>query len=327
MDLVVRMEEVARRKPARIVVCEGWDERCLRATADISKAELAHLILLGSPEEIKKKASQLQIDISKAEIIDYENAEVREELIEKLVEVRAHKGMTREKAAELIDVNYFACLYALCGYADGVAGSAICPTAELMRPALQLLRKKDGVVSEVMILEGAKDRILFTTDSSLNIKPTAEQLAQIALNAADVVQSLGLEPRVALLSFSTKGSGGDGPEIQLVRDALSIVKRRRPELIIDGEMQLDAAVNPEAARRKCPDAIIKGDANTLVMPNLEAANIFGHAILQFSDLKVLFTVLEGLVKPVAILGRSTPLETVRNMIVSCAMQANRETKA
>jgi len=324
MDLITRMEEIAKRKPARIVVCEGRDERCLRATADIMKEGLAHIILLGSPEEIKKKTSELQIDIGKAEIIDHVHAEVKGELIEKLVKVRAHKGMTKEKASELIeDVNYFACTYALCGYADGVAGSAICPTAELMRPALQLLRK-ESVVSEVLIARDVKNdgRILFTTDSSLNIKPTPEQLAQITLNAVDAVRSFEIEPRVAMLSFSTKGSGGDSPEVQVVRDALSKVKEERPNLIIDGEMQVDAAVNPKAAKSKCPDSILKGEANTLVLPNLEAANIFAHALMQFSDMDFLFTVLEGLVKSVGILGRSSPQEMVRNIIVSCAMQAN-----
>lgn len=326
MDLITKMEGIAKRKPARIVVCEGWDERCLKATADILKEGLAQIILLGSPEEINEKASKLQIDISKAEIIDHKNSDVTGELIDKLVEVRAHKGMTAEKASELIeDVNYFACMYALCGYADSVAGSALCSTAELMKPALQILRK-ESVVSEVMLVQDVKnnDRLLFTTDSSLNIKPTAEQLAQIAMNAAEAVRSFEIEPKVAMLSFSTKGSGGDGPEVQLVRDALRIVKEKSPELIIDGEMQVDAAVNPEVAKRKCPDSILKGDANTLIMPNLEAGNVFAHALMQFSDMDFLFTVLEGLLKPVGILGRSSPQEMVRNIIISCAMQANRK---
>ncbi|MBC8500290.1 MAG: phosphate acetyltransferase [Nanoarchaeota archaeon] len=324
IDLIKKMEEIAKKKPVKVLVCEGWDERFLRASAQILERKLAKIVLLGDPKVVNEEAKKFGVDVSGAEIVDYKNSELKKELAEKLVEVRKHKGMDLKTAKKLIEnENYFGCMYAYCGYADSVAGSAICPTAELMRPALQILRKKKRIVSEVVVVSDVKNnRTLFITDVSLNIDPNAEQLAQIALNAVKCVRSFGIVPKVALLSFSTKGSGGNHPAIQTVRDALEIVKKEDPKLLIDGEMQVDAAVSEFGAQRKCPDSPLKGKANILVFPNLTAANIFGHSILQFSDMTMDFTMLEGLMKPVGIVGRSTPLDTVRNVMVSGAMEAN-----
>ncbi|MBW2982502.1 phosphate acetyltransferase [Candidatus Woesearchaeota archaeon] len=323
-DLIPIMEKIAKKKPVKVVVCEGWDERVLKAVDDVLKKKLAEIILLGNPEEIKKKAEELKVDISKAEIHDFKNSELKDELIEKLVEARKHKGMTKEQASELIqDENYFGCMYCYAGYSDAAAGSAIGSTAELMRPALQILREKGRLVSEVCVFTDVKNnRTLFGTDFSLNIDPSAEDLAQMTLNAADCVRGFGIEPKIALLSYSTKGSGGDSPDILKIRQAADIVKKQDPKLIIDGELQVDAAVSRFGAKKKCPDSPLKGDANTLIFPNLTASNIFAHGIGQFSDMTMDLTILVGLAKPVGILGRSTPVESVRNIIISCAMQVN-----
>ncbi|NQU99090.1 hypothetical protein HQ533_06545 [Candidatus Woesearchaeota archaeon] len=319
------MEEIAKKKSAKVVICEGWDERCLKATAEILKRKLAKIVLLGEPKVINKEAKKFGADISEAEIVDYKNdKKLKKELAEKLVEVRKHKGMDLETAKKLIeDENYFGCMYAYCGYADGVAGSTICATAALMRPALQILRKKGKVVSEIAVMHDKKnDRKIFITDASMNIDPTAEQLAQMTHSAAKCVRRFGIEPKVALISFSTRGSGGNHPTIQTIRDALEIVKKDDPKLLIDGEMQIDAAVSEFGAQKKCPDSPLKGQANILVFPNLTTANVFAHSMLQFSDMTMDFTLIEGMEKPVAILGRSTPLKSVKNMIVSVAMEAN-----
>lgn len=322
MDLVRKMREIAKSKPVNIVVCEGWDERCLQATGAILKEGYCNITLLGNPQEINEKAQDIGVDISSATIVDFQQSELKEELAEKLVEIRKHKGLGLEEARELIeDENYFACVYVHAGYADGVAGSAICPTAALMRPALQILREKGKVVSEVAIMTD-KDRIFFTSDGSLNIDPTPEQLAQIGTNAASSAKRLGIEPKVAFLSFSTKGSGGDHEHIQTVRDAVDIFKENNPEILVDGEMQVDAAVSPDAAKRKCPNSPLKGEANVLVFPNLTAGNIFAHSMLQFSRLSFDFTLGEGMAKPVGVIGRSVPVDVAENVIVSCAMQAN-----
>ncbi|MBD3310490.1 hypothetical protein GF351_04680 [Candidatus Woesearchaeota archaeon] len=325
-DFVSVMEKKAKEKPVRIVVCEGWDERCLQASADVLEKGLAELILLGDVEEIRKKAEELEIDVSKAEMIDFRNSELRKELAEKLLEARKHKGMTAQQADKLIsDENYFGCMYCFAGYSDAVAGSAIGSTAALMKPALQILRKKGKLVSEVCVFTDVKNnRTIFGSDFSLNTAPSPEELAAIAMNAAEAVREYDIEPKAALLSYSTKGSGGDGPEIMAVRDAVELVKKQDPKLMVDGELQVDAAVNPWAAKRKCPDSPLKGEANLLIFPNLTASNIFAHGLGQFSEMTMDFTILKGMAKPVAILGRSTPMETVRNMIVGCAMQVNSE---
>jgi len=322
MKLIKIMENIAKKKIARVVICEGWDERCIQAAADLKQKKLAEPILLGNPKEIKKKSSKLGVNIDGVEIHDFKNSSLRKELVEKLVELRKNKGLTKKDAEKLIeDENYFGCMFTHVGYADAVVGSAICSTAALMRPVLQILRKKEGLVSEVGIFEDVKNkRTMFVSDPSLNISPTSEQLAQIALNAAECVREFGIEPKVAMLSFSTKGSGGNGPEVQLIRDALKLVKKEDSKLLIDGEMQVDAAVNPEAAKRKCPDSPLKGEANTLIFPNLTASNISLHALMQFSDSELGFTIIKGLEKPAGILGRTTPLDSVRNVTLSCAMQ-------
>lgn len=324
VDIIGIMEEIAKKKPVKVVICEGWDERCLRATEDIIKNKLANIVLLGNPKEIEEKSKEFNVDISEVEVIDFKNSDLKNELAEKLVDVRKHKGMTLDEAKKLIeDENYFACMYVYCGYADAVAGSAIGSTAALMRPALQTLREKGKLVSEVSIMNDVKnDRVLFASDFSMNIDPDADGLAQIALNAVSCVKDFKIEPKVALLSFSTKGSGGNSPALETIREAVGIVKKEMPDLVIDGELQFDAAMNSDAAKRKCPDSPLKGEANTVIFPNLMAANIFAHGLGQFSDMSFIFTIMKGMIKPVVILGRTMPLESVRNMIVSCAMQVN-----
>jgi phosphate acetyltransferase len=325
INLVKIMEEKAKKKRAKIVVCEGWDERCLKAADDVLKNGFADLVLLGNPEEIEKKAKELKVDITKANILDFKNSELTEELAEKLFELRKHKGMTLEQAKKLLqDENYFGCMYVYAGHADGVCSSAICPTAALMRPALQILRKKDWLVSEVAIIfDPKREKYFFMTDPSMNIEPTAEELAKMAINAAEAAKELGVKPKIAMLSFSTKGSGGDVHLLKPLKDAVELVKKQDPKLLIDGELQFDAAISEYGCERKCPDSPLKGDANVIVFPNLTASNIFIHGMMQFSDMKFDFSMIKGMEKPVCILGRSTPLELVRNMYVVCAMEANK----
>ena len=325
-DLVTIMESIAKKKLVKIVICEGWDERCIQASAEVIEKSLATLTLLGNKDEIIENAKRLGVDISEAEIIDFKNSELKDELAEKLFELRKHKGMTIDQAKKLIEnENYFGCMYAYAGYADAVGGSAICSTADLMRPALQVLRKPGLLVSEVAIMTDVKnDRYMFCSDSSMNIDPTPEELCQIALNAAECVRNFSLIPKIAVLSYSSKGSGGDSPALQQLRKAVELVKEKDPSLMIDGELQVDAAVNPWAASRKCPDSPLKGEANTLIFPNLTASNIFVHSMLQFSDARMEFSMMKGMLKPVAIFGRSNPKSTIRNMIVSLAMDVNSE---
>lgn len=326
-ELITKMYAIAKKSPKKIVVCEGWDERTIKATAEIVKEGLAHIILLGKPSEIHEKAKRLGADTSKIKIIDHLTDPVKKELVEKFVELRKHKGMTQEEAEKLMqDVNYFGCMYAYAGHVDGVAGSTICSTAQLMRPALQILKKKGSLASQIIIEGDVKkgNRPIFFTDGSLNINPTPEELAQIGTNAIETVRLFGIEPKVAFLSYSTAGSGGDGEDLKSIRKAVELCKAQNPGVIIDGEMQGDASVNPDAARRKCPDSPLKGDANILVTPNLMSGNILAHCLNQFASMDHLLGMVAGTLKPVSILGRSSTPEMIKNFIVSAAMQANAE---
>jgi phosphate acetyltransferase len=328
-DLVKLMEEKAKKNKAKIVVCEGWEERCLKAVDELIKGKMADFVLLGDAELIENNAKKFKVDISKATITDPENSDLADELAKKLFELRKNKGMTMEKAKELLkDENYFACMYVYAGYADCVVGSAVCATADFMRPALQILRKKDGLASIVWIIfDPKRKKYFFMSDTAMNIDPGAEELAKISLNAAEVVKDFDLTPKVALLSFSTKGSGGDSSSIQKIRDAVEIVKKRDPGLLIDGELQFDAAISEYGCERKCPDSPLKGDANVIIFPDLTSGNILSHGLMQFSYVKFMFSVLKGMEKPVSALGRTIPLETLRNMMVVCAMRANKSSSA
>ncbi|MBU0536586.1 MAG: phosphate acetyltransferase [Nanoarchaeota archaeon] len=325
-NLIRIMKQTAKDNRKKIVIGEGWDERCLKAADYVLREGYADLVLLGDEKQIMKEAEEFKVDITAAEIINPKTSEMREKLAKDLYELRKAKGMTEEKALKLLDdVNYFGCMLVHTGYVDGMAGSAICSTAELMRPALQIIKTKPDakLVSEVLISEDRKNnRILMFSDCSLNIDPDAEQLAHIAVNAADLAKSFNFEPKVALLSFSTKGSGGDADIIKKSREAAKLAQEMRPSYVIDAEYQGDAATNPHAAKRKCKDAKIMGDANVLVFPNLTAGNITLHLLSQLSDMKIDLSALVGIRKPVMILGRSTPLETVINLIIMAAFEAN-----
>ena len=325
-NLIKLMKQKAKAKRRKIVVAEGWEERCLKAADYVLREGYADLVLLGDEKKIKEEAKKLKIDITAAEIINPKKSDMRKKLAKDLYELRKAKGMTEEQALKLLDdVNYFGCMLVHIGYADGLAGSAICSTAELMRPALQIIKTKPDVnlVSEAMIMYDKKNkRVLFFSDCSLNIDPTTEQLAQIAVNAGDMAKSFNFKPKVALLSFSTKGSGGDADIIKKSIEAARIAQEKRPDYIIDAEYQGDAALNTKAAQRKCPDARLKGDANVLVFPNLTASNIACHLLGQLSDMKMEMSSLMGIRKPVMILGRSSPLETITNLIIMAAFEAN-----
>jgi phosphate acetyltransferase len=321
------LKDKVKIKKRKIVIAEGWDETCLQATHDLLKENLVDIVLLDNGE-VKEKAKKLNLDISKSEIIDFKNFKEKDTLTENLYELRKHKNLTREDAEKLLeDENYFACMYVHCGYADALVGSKICSTAKLMKPVLQILRKKDFLVSEISIIYIPKiDKVLFLSDPSLNIDPNEEELANLALNASTITKSFNIEPKIAMLSFSTHGSGGENEKTLKVRNAVKLVKDKFPNLLIDGEIQFDAAINPYAMERKCPDSVLKGDANILIFPDLNSSNIFVHGLFQVTDTEMLFSLISGLEKPAGILGRSTPKEFVINLIYAMALECNSKVK-
>lgn len=323
--LIGYIKKKSKEKKRTIIVGDSWDERVLNASEQIVKEGYANIILAGDEKLITKNAKKFKVDISKCSIANQKDKKLTDELSQELYKVRKHKGLTLEQAKELIknDVNYFAVMHVKKGYADGFGGSAICSTTAMMRPSLQILRKKGELVSEIAIYQDVKndDRVIFMTDISINIEPDAEQLAQIGVNGGDVAKEFGFKPKIAFLSFSTKGSGKH-PSLEPIKKAGEIAKKKRPDYIIDAEYQFDAATNKFAASIKCPKAVIQGDANVLVFPNLMAGNITAHALGKMSDTKLLLGVLKGMQNPCMVFGRSSPLETIKLMIITAAMECN-----
>lgn len=324
-DIMNIITAKAKEKKQKIIISEGWDDRALNAVDSVLRERICDIILVGDEAKIKTEMQKLKLDF-RAEIYDPKTYKKMDELVKELVELRKAKGMTEDKAKELLkDEQYFSMMLAHMDIGDGVAGSCICSTANFMRPALQIIKTLPGhnLVSEVAIMiDKKKDKLYFTSDSSLNVSPTADQLAEIAVNGGDCAQALGFEPKIALLSFSTKGSGGDGPEVQVIRDAAEIAQTKRPKYLIDGEYQVDAAIDPDAARRKNSEAPIQGNANVLVYPNLTAANITTHALMRFSELRFVYGFLMGMRKPVGIMGRSVDASHIKTTITIVAAHCN-----
>jgi len=326
-DLLKILKEKAKEKKRRIVICEGWDERVIKAAAEVVKEGLADITLIDKGNKIPEQLKDVGLTEKDVEIIPVETYEKKHELAKTLAELRKHKGLTEEQALKLLDdVNYLGTMLLYTGHVDGLASSCICPTEEMMRPVLQIIKTKEGcsLVSEVSVLMDKKlDKVYFFSDGSLNINPDSEQLAQMALNAAECAKGFDVEPLVAMLSFATN-TEQQNPVLDHVRNAVKIAKERAPDLKIEGEMQFDAAVNPDKAKRKCPDSEVGGKATVLVCPNLTTANICAHSILQWATDRISFdfTFLMGVKKPVSILGRGSDSEMIRNFVIAVAAQAN-----
>lgn len=331
MDLISEIVARAKANPQRIVLPEGTEERTLRA-ADRALAEgIAKLIILGNQEEIMKLAQQLELkNIEKATIIDPENHPKKEAYAELLYDLRKKKGMTAEEAAKLVkDPLYLGCLIVKSGNADGQLAGARNTTGNVLRPALQIIKTKPGIttVSGAMLLltrhkEFGKDGVLVMGDVAVTPVPTSEQLAQIAVCAAQTATAVaGIHnPKVAMLSFSTKGSAKH-EVIDKVVDAVRIAKEMEPSLCIDGEMQADAALIPSVAKNKAPGSPVAGDADVLVVPNLEVGNIAYKLAERLGDISAVGPILQGMAQPVNDLSRGCSVEDVYRMIAITANQA------
>lgn len=325
IDIKKKLVKLAQSQKRRILLIEGEDERVIEAARFAADKNLVHPLLLGSRKEIEKIAKKKGISLENIEIVDYLKLGDFYDYVHKLVEIRKKKGMAKDEAEKLLkNPNYFGALYVRLGKADGALGGCKYSTAEWMKPVFQVIGKRDDVfcVSGCFILT-IKDRMFICSDSDLVIAPSAEELAQIAVNAAAFAQQFGLSPKVALLSHSTKGSG-EHPSLDRIREACKIANDKAPEFLIDAEYQFDAATNPKSAARKCPGAKIQGDANVLVFPEIMAANIFAHSFTQLTDCRMYGTFTVGLRNAVANGGRSWNAEQIVDGIVSCAAQVNME---
>lgn len=320
-DLIER----ARRDRQTIVLPEGTDDRILRAAEVLHRREVASLILLGPTDEIAARAATLGVDLSQARLIDPVTSEDRQRYADALLEARKHKGMTPEVAFDQVaDVNYFGTLMVQLGDADGMVSGAAHTTAQTIRPGLQVIRTEPGVklVSSVFLM-CLSDRVLVYGDCAVNPDPTAEQLADIAISSAATAARFGVEPRVAMLSYST-GKSGSGAAVEKVREATRLARERAPKLSIEGPIQYDAAIDASVAESKLPGSEVAGQATVFVFPDLDSGNNTYKAVQRSAGAVAIGPILQGLRKPVNDLSRGCLVADIVNTVAITAIQAQAE---
>ena len=329
MSFVSEIMNRARQDIKTIVLPEATDIRTLKATDKILKEEFCKIILVGNKEEILNLAKENNLDISKAEIVEPATSENYEEYVNAFYELRKHKGMTEEKARELmLDPVFFGMMMVKQEKADGLVSGAAHSTADTLRPALQILKTAPGtkLVSTFSIMvvpncEFGENGVFAFADCGLNQNPNSEELSEIALSTAkSFKQIIGKEPRVAMLSYSTMGSA-KAEEVDKVRIATELAKEKAPELAIDGEMQLDAAIVPEIAKSKAPESKVAGKANTLVFPDLQAGNIGYKLVERLAKAEAYGPICQGMAKPVNDLSRGCKAEDIVGVVAITCLQA------
>ena len=309
--------------PRKIVFTEGTDPRILEASARLLSGTFLTPVLVGNAEEIQKASEDIGFNIRGAIIIDPATFEDMDKMVDTMVELRKGKMTAEQCRAALMQANYFGTMLVKMGYADALLGGATYSTADTVRPALQLIKTKPGnkVVSSCFILvrpsaTGDRD-VLAMGDCAINIKPTEDELVEIAIETAETAKVFGIDPKVAFLSFSTLGSG-KGEDVDKMRNATAKAKAARPDLDIDGELQFDAAVSPKVAQTKCPGSKVAGHANTFIFPDINAGNI-GYKIAQrLGRFEAYGPILQGLNAPINDLSRGCNAQEVYSMAIITA---------
>ena len=326
MKLLESIIKNAQKYGKRIVLPEGTEPRILRATEIILKENIARIFLLGNPVEILKAAEEYGVNINGAVLIDPKTSDKRQVYADQMVELRRTKGLTHEQALEMLnDPLVYAPLMIKCGDADGEIAGAINATGDVLRPALQFVKTLPGVsvVSGAFLMfvndpHFGHNGILVFADCAVMPEPNSKQLAEIAVTTAKTARALtGMDPRVAMLSFSTKGSASH-PLVDKVVNAIQIAREMDPELKIDGEMQIDAALIPEVAKLKAPGSEVAGHANVLVFPGLEAANIGYKLVQRLAGAEAIGPVLQGMAAPINDLSRGCSVSDVVNIVAVTA---------
>ncbi len=314
----------AKSNKKHIVLPEGDDERILRATEALLLQNVVDVTLLGEEEEVRAKIRSLGLNIpeSRVAVINPNTSSLLDEYASTYYELRKHKGITPDQALDIMhDVSYFGTMMVYKGHADGMVSGAAHTTAHTLRPAFEFIKTKPGftIVSSVFFM-ALEDRVLVYGDCAVVPKPTAEQLAEIAIASAETAQMFGIEPIVAMLSYST-GESGHGEEVERVRKATQMAKERRPDLLIEGPMQYDAAVDPEVAKKKMPGSRVAGRATVFIFPDLNTGNNTYKAVQRETGAIAIGPVLQGLRKPVNDLSRGCTVEDVINTVAITAVQA------
>ncbi|MBQ6992762.1 MAG: phosphate acetyltransferase [Clostridia bacterium] len=329
MSFIDDMKQKAKKEIKTIVLPEATDVRTLEATEQIGKEEFAKVVLVGNKEEILKVAKENNFDISKAEIVEPKTSEKYEEYSNSFYELRKNKGMTIEKANELmLDPVYFGMMMLKQGDADGLVSGAAHSTADTLRPALQIIKTAPGtkLVSTFSFMvvpncEFGDNGVFVFSDCGLNPNPNAEELSEIAISSANSYKQLtSRDARVAMLSFSSYGSASS-PEVEKVQQATEMAKEKAPELALDGELQLDAAIVPEVGQSKAPGSKVAGTANTLIFPDLQAGNIGYKLVERLGKAEAYGPICQGIAKPVNDLSRGCKAADIVGVVAITAVQA------
>ena len=321
------MIEKLKANPKKIVFTEGSDSRIIEASSRLLAANFLTPILVGKEDEIFKAAEEAGYNIKGATIIDPENFDRFDEMVDMFCEIRKSKGMTPEKAIPMLkQANYFGTMLVKMGVADALLGGATYSTADTVRPALQIIKTKPNntIVSSCFILvrEAAtgENEVLAMGDCAINIKPSEDELVEVAYETSECAKVFGVDPKVAFLSYSTLGSG-KGEDVDKMRNATAKTKAKHPEMEVEGELQFDAAVSPRVARTKCPDSKVAGHANTFIFPDINAGNI-GYKIAQrLGNFDAYGPILLGLNAPINDLSRGCNALEVYSMSIITASLA------
>jgi phosphate acetyltransferase len=317
-DLIDR----ARSERRHLVLPEGTEERILRATETLLRRGVAELTLLGDPAEITRRARELGVELGAARLVDPETSPWRDDFAEQYTELRKHKAVTLDLAYDVVrDVNYFGTMMVAAGLADGMVSGANHTTAATIRPAFEIIKTVPGlsVASSVFFMLLA-DRVLVYGDCAVNPDPDAPQLADIALSSARTAAAFGIEPRVAMLSYST-GSSGAGADVEKVAAATALVRERRPDLPVEGPIQYDAAIDPAVAATKLPASAVAGKATVFVFPDLNTGNNTYKAVQRSAHAVAVGPVMQGLRRPVNDLSRGATVKDIVNTVAITAIQA------
>lgn len=315
------IQDKLKGKHKSIVFPEGLDERILTAASQLGAADILTPILIGEKAKIKQQAEAIGVDVSSCKLMDPREFEEFDLMVETFVERRKGKATKEEAQKILLNENYFGTMLVYMNQADGLVSGAVNSTADTVRPALQIIKTKEGIqkTSGVFVMVRNEEKYVFA-DCAINIDPSSEDLAEIAAASAETAKLFDVDPRVAMLSFSTKGSA-KAEQTEKVEAAVQIAKEVNPSLVIDGEFQFDAAFVPDVAEKKAPDSELKGDATVFVFPSLEAGNIGYKIAERLGGFEAVGPVLQGLNSPVNDLSRGCSADDVYKLALITAAQA------